>query len=74
MKKKSVELRALEMAVRHLTMLEAECQTQYCPLVGQDMPCMSPKFPNGASDKDCRLAIAAHFLSLAKKEMDKEAK
>jgi hypothetical protein len=64
MKKKSVEMMALEMACQEFG---------DCPLVGRADEC--PKcMTEGPELESCKDTVAAHFLSLAKKEMDKEKK
>jgi hypothetical protein len=62
MKKKSVEMRALKMAVEHMWM-KIDCPD-----------CVAHCDGMAYSRKHCHKTIAAHFLSLAKKEMDKEKK
>ncbi len=59
MKKKSVEMRALEMVIDK-AFSELSCECDKCD-----------KF---ISEKICCAKLKDHFLSLAKKEMDKEKK
>jgi hypothetical protein len=64
MKKKSVEMMALEMAVAHIY---GTSDCRYCPSglwTGESCKSEYPCYPT----------ITNHFLSLAKKEMDKEKK
>jgi hypothetical protein len=67
MKKKSVEMRALEMAC----IADPICNN--CPLYS--LPCRSKWNRDTRKNRvHCGEKRIAHFLSLAKKEMDKEKK
>jgi hypothetical protein len=67
MKKKSVEMRALEMAViRFIKYGRCNCDILKCE--EKDSPSCKGKI------RTCQKAHKAHFLSLAKKEMEKEKK
>ena len=68
MKKKSVETRALEKACRYLVFVTGElCDKCPADKGGEIRGC------NGAN-RLCQTEVRRHFLSLAKKEMDKEKK
>ena len=64
MKKKSVEMRALEIACRKLSKVVSCVET--CGLW--------PKHCTGKESTPCSKVLVRHYISLAKKEMDKEKK